>query len=149
MKVAFFRGTHPGLPGLFCVVVKWWLRGDFSHAELVFGEPNEQGQSLCWSSTFLDKGVRSKLQDISTDEWVVVDLPTNDFVEDAALAWFRQHEGQPYDVRALLGFVFRRVPQTKKRWFCSESVAAALGFHQSWRLDPVTFFTVINRMAKR
>jgi uncharacterized protein YycO len=143
MKVAFFRGRHPGVEGWLGVLTKWWMRGDFSHAELVVGMDGTKGQ--CLSSTFLDKGVRAATIDLDDADWVLVDVPTTPEQEAAAVAWFNEHMGQPYDVRGLFGFVLRRIPGDKGKWFCSEAVAASLGFDEPWRFDPCTFYAVLTR----
>jgi hypothetical protein len=127
--------------------VKWWFRGDFSHVELVFGEPREDGKSLCWSSTFLDGGVRAAWQDISNDDWVVVELPNDPAKEQYALAWFEAHRGLPYDVRGLFGFLVRRLPDDQKAYFCNESVGAALRVFEPWRQDPNSFYSVAEVLA--
>jgi hypothetical protein len=41
----------------------------------------------------------------------------------------------------------RRLPDDRRKYFCSESVAASLGFDEAWRLDPNTFAAVLRRMA--
>lgn len=147
MKIAFFKGRHPGLKGLFGVLVKWWTRGDFSHVELVADGPDATGLSTCWSSTFLDGGVRKASIDLSTSDWVVVDLPVTAAERAAAIEWFDSHKGQPYDVRGLFGFVIRRVPGERGRWFCNESIGAALGIPEPWRFDPNSFYSMIAGMT--
>jgi hypothetical protein len=124
MKVAFFKGRHPGIKGWLGVMTKWWTDGPYSHAELVVGETPD-GKSICWSSTYLDRGVRQSAE------------------QAAALAWFEQHAGEPYDVLGLLGFVWRREEGAKSKWFCSEAVAAALGWPEAWRFDPNTFAAIL------
>jgi hypothetical protein len=145
MKVAFFRGNHPGVKGWFGRLTKWWTRGPFSHVELVMCELGDL--SVCWSSAFLDGGVRRVALDLRSRDWVVVDLPVSEHVAQAALSWFQHHRGQPYDVLGLFGFVFRPLSGEKRAWFCSEAVAAALGYRQSWRLDPNTFYEVLLAQA--
>jgi hypothetical protein len=146
MRVAFFKGRHPGYKGLFGVLVKWWTRGDFSHVELVVEDRGTSG--VCWSSTFLDHGVRRAVVDFTPGDWIFVDIPTTAEQDAAALAWFEQHAGEPYDVRGLFGFVLRRIPGEKGKWFCSESVAAALGVEDPWRFDPATFYRVADNWCR-
>lgn len=141
MKVAFFRGRHPGFKGWFGVAVKWWTRGPFSHVELVADAAGDH--ALCWSSAFLDGGVRPVVVDLTTSDWTVIEVATTPEQEAAALQWFASHRGQRYDVLGLFGFVLRRIDGDKNKWFCSEAVAAALGYGQPWRLDPNTFYEVL------
>jgi uncharacterized protein YycO len=145
MKVAFFKGRHPGMKGWLGVMTKWWTEGPYSHAELVVGQTTD-GKAICWSSTYLDGGVRRAELELDPADWDVFDLQTTPTQEAAALAWFAAHEGLPYDVRGLLGFVWRREEGDKAKWFCSEAVAAALGWPEAWRFDPNTFAAVIKPM---
>lgn len=143
MKLAFFRGRHPGIDGWLGVATKWWERGDFSHVELVV---SMEGQTAhCLSSTFLDKGVRAATIVMDPADWVFADVPTTPEQEAAAIQWFDEHMGEPYDVRGLFGFVLRRIPGEKGKWFCSEAVAAALGWDEPWRFDPCTLYAMVTR----
>lgn len=143
MKIAFFKGTHPGTKGWLGIATKWWTRGTYSHCELVVSEDN--GVATCWSSAYLDGGVRKTTVQLDVADWDVVDLVTTPEQEAAAIAWFEAHVGQPYDVLGLFGFVWRHYEGQKGKWFCSESVAEALGYAESWRYDPNMFAAVIVR----
>jgi uncharacterized protein YycO len=90
--------------------------------------------------------VRAAVIDLDSADWVIVDIKTTPEQDLNAALWFNQHMGQPYDVRGLFGFVLRRIPGDKGKWFCSEAVAASLGFEESWRFDPCTFYTVLMRL---
>lgn len=130
MKIAFYRGTRPGLAGIYNRLVAWWTKSPYSHVELVLST----GRS--WSASFEDGGVRSKLIDFDPKKWDLVDVPAH--LEPAAVAWFTQHRGAKYDLLGNLQFVIAPVGHSKKRWFCSEAVAAALGIPDPWRYDPGT-----------
>jgi uncharacterized protein YycO len=142
MKVAFFKGRHPGIKRWLGVMTKWWTDGPYSHAELVVGETPD-GKSICWSSTYLDRGVRQAELELNPADWDVRELRLTSAEQAAALAWFEQHAGEPYDVLGLLGFVWRREEGAKSKWFCSEAVAAALGWPEAWRFDPNTFAAIL------
>jgi uncharacterized protein YycO len=142
VKIAFFKGRHPGIKGWLGVMTKWWTRGPYSHCELVVGETPD-GKSVCWSSAYLDKGVRRTVVNLDPADWDLVDIATTPEQAAAAVAWFEAHDGQPYDVAGLFGFVFRHYEGEKGEWFCSESVAEALGYAESWRYDPNTFAAVV------
>lgn len=142
MKAAFYKGTRPGVAGIYNRLVRWWTRSPYSHVELVMST------GRAWSASFEDGGVRSKLIDFDPAKWDVVDLPTA--LEPAALAWFTAHRGAKYDVLGNLQFVLAPFPQTRERWFCSEAVAAALGIPEPWRYDPGTLasaLTLLNTPA--
>jgi hypothetical protein len=139
MKVAFFKGRHPGIKGWLGVLTKWWTRGSYSHCELVVGE-TPAGKSICWSSAYLDHGVRQAEIKLNPADWDIVEIAGDD---TAALEWFETHVGEPYDTAGLFGFVFRHYEGGKAKWFCSEAVAAALGYEDAWRYDPNTFAAVL------
>jgi uncharacterized protein YycO len=145
MKVAFFKGRHPGVKGWLGVMTKWWTDGPYSHCELVVGETPD-GKSICWSSAYLDHGVRQVELELDPADWDVRELRLTSAEQTAALAWFEQHNGEPYDVLGLLGFVWRREEGDKNKWFCSEAVAAALGWPEAWRYDPNTFAAILKPM---
>ncbi|MEZ2310884.1 hypothetical protein AB6809_29990 [Paraburkholderia sp. RCC_158] len=109
----------------------------------------ENGMAVCWSSAYLDKGVRRAVVNLDPADWDVIDIVTTPEQEAAAIAWFEAHVGQPYDVAGLFGFVFRHYEGEKGKWFCSESVAEALGYAESWRYDPNTFAAVVAHDAIR
>lgn len=138
MKVAFYKGRKR----LFNRVTSWWLRGPYSHCEVVFDEI-DQG-SVCISSSFADHGVRVKVIRLDPALWDVVDVPA-----DPAFAreWLETHNGQPYDTMGLIGFITRLARQSKRRWFCSEAVAAMLQIPDPWRFDPCTLHAALTRPA--
>ena len=138
MKIAFYKGRKR----LFNRLVSWWTRGPYSHTELVCETEPGSGVYHCLSSSFMDGGVRLKRMALDQEHWDLVDV---DGDWDAAVDWFQGHIRCKYDVLGLVGFVFRRVPDARDRYFCSEAVAASLGYPESWRLDPNTLYAVVTR----
>jgi hypothetical protein len=142
MKACFYKGTRPGLAGVYNWLVRKWTRSDYSHVELVMST------GRAWSASFEDGGIRSKLIDFDPTKWDVVDLPEQ--LEPAAVAWFTARRGAKYDLLGNLQFVLAVIPHSRKRWFCSEAVAAALGIPDPWRYDPGTLasaLTLLNQPA--
>ena len=139
MKLASYKGTRPGFPGLFNVATRAWLHGPYSHTELVFSD------GMCASSSFLDGGVRFKRIDLDPAKWDLVDCPGD---EAYARAWFKKHDGEPFDVLGLIGFVGPRGLQNQWKWFCSESIGAALQIPQPWRLDTCVLPIVVQQRVK-
>lgn len=135
LRAAFYKGTRPGLAGIYNRLVRWWTKSPYSHVELVVST------GRAWSASFEDGGVRSKLIDFDPAKWDLVDLPTH--LEQPALEWFAKHRGAKYDVLGNLQFVLAAIPHSRKRWFCSEAVAAALGIPDSWRYDPGTLASAL------
>lgn len=134
MQIAFYKGTRPGLAGLFNRAVRWWTRGPYSHCELVLWQQAD-GSAVCGSSSNLDGGVRRKVIVLDPARWDVFDIPWAN--QAAALDWFIRHDGEAYDSGGLFGFVWRRGDgDDRSKWWCSESLAAALGFVDPWRICP-------------
>lgn len=136
MRVAFYKGRRKGWAGLFDAAVRWWTHGPYSHTEIVFSD------GTAASSSFRDGGVRFKAIVFEPARW---DFVTVEADEHAARQWFRVHLGARYDVAGLFGFVWRRSRGADRRWFCSESTAAALGLRDPWRFDPNTLFAALSR----
>lgn len=127
MKLAFYKGTRPGLSGWMNRLIRWWTGSPYSHVELVFSD------GWCGSSSFEDGGVRLKQIEMSPDKWDVIDIEGD---EAQARNWFLIHFKEPYDVLGLFGFVWRRGVNSRGKWFCSEAVAAALGIGNHEQLTP-------------
>ena len=135
MRAAFYRGTRPGLAGIYNRLVRWWCRSSYSHVELVFSD------GWAASASYMDGGVRLTRIEFDPARWDLVELPAH--LEAGARAWFEAHLGQPYDLLGNLHFVVSPVADDKARWFCSESVGAALGMPEAWRFDPGTLHAVL------
>ena len=132
MKIALYKGTRPGLAGLYNMAIRLVTMQQYSHAELVFSD------GMSGSSSFEDGGVRVKKINYTTQSnWDFIDLNvTHD--EQRAKVWFAEHFGQPYDLPGVLRFMLPFVPEDPNAWFCSEAIAAALGIvdPKPSRLDP-------------
>ena len=135
MQIAFYRGRKRIINRL----TSWWLRGLYSHVELVLGY-DEAGQAICASSSAMDGGVRVKHMTLNLDHWDLVPVTGN---VDAAWAWLRKHEGAGYDYLGLLGFVARAVGHSPSRFVCSEAVAEMLGMVDGWRFDPCSLYASV------
>ena len=130
MKAAFYKGTRPGLQGLYSRAVRWIDRGAFSHCELIFSD------GLSASASYIDGGVRFKAIDYSQhpEHWDFFDLP--DELEDYARDWFERNAGAPYDLLGNVRFVLPWVRDSETGWFCSEALGAALRWREPWRYGP-------------
>ena len=132
---------------VFHVVVCVATFSRFSHTELVFGEPDEKGESLCASSSLRDGGVRIKRIKLDPARWVVDPLHgLHPRIEERAYGWFVEHEDEKYDLLGLAAvWLFTVAPWLRAVWrllqsagrsFCSESIAAALGLWRPWTRSP-------------
>ncbi len=144
MMLAFYRGTRPGLAGLFNRAVRWWTNGPYSHCEFVLGKM-QGGKYLCASASNLDAGVRFTTIDLDPARWDLIEI--DPALNRKAVAWFETHRGEAYDIAGLFGFVLRRGDGSRQRWFCSEACAAALGLGEPWRFDPNTLAVVVKRLS--
>ncbi|CAN7203392.1 hypothetical protein LJR118_000621 [Acidovorax sp. LjRoot118] len=141
MQIAFYKGKDR----VFNQATAWWLRGDYSHCELVLGT-NHIGQAICASSSFMDGGVRVKHMWLDPDHWDLVEVGGD---IEAAWSWVREHDGDGYDLWGLTGHVARRIKQDQTRWTCCEAVAAMLGILEPWRLDPCALYIVALALRAR
>lgn len=135
LRAAFYKGTHAGPPGVYNRLVRWWTRSQYSHVELVFGADQAA------SSSAMDGGVRFKPIQFDPALWDFVDVPEALAVH--AWQWFEDHQGAGYDYLGNLHFVLSAVGDDKRRWFCSEAVAAALGMPNPERFDPGTLHAAL------
>lgn len=140
-QAAFYRGTRPGVQGIYSRAVRTWTRSRYSHVELIFSD------GIAASSSFIDGGVRFKLIDFDLEHWDIVDLP--DALEPEARAWFVAHAGDGYDVVGNVHFIIAPVGDAKTLWFCSEAVAAALGLPDPWRYDPGTLASAVTLITPK
>jgi hypothetical protein len=147
MHLASYKGPATGLlhrttHWLICHLKprSWWpyLPAIYSHNELVF--EIKDGMAECASSSARDGGVRFKQIDIFGGRWDVKPLPQYDYAAELrARWWFIEHEGEPYDYLGVVIFIktlSRFVREHLDRWFCSESIAAALGLPSPASLSP-------------
>lgn len=121
IRLAFYKGPPAGFLNLLGHwLIRIWTWSRWSHAELVI-------DGTCWSASARDRGVRGKRIDLTSGKWDVIAVPMSDPEIARALGWFLAHEGDSYDYRNLLRFVFPFVGHNGRHWVCFESVAAALG----------------------
>lgn len=103
-------------------------RGDFSHAEMVFGYSPDQPVSLCASASMRDGGVRLKHINLRSGRWVLrhVEAASD---EDALRCrqWFVERLGQAYDWLGVAGFVLPGRLQLRRAVYCSEACVLAWG----------------------
>lgn len=135
MKVAFYKGTKPGLAGIYNRGVRFVTKGKYSHCEIIFSD----GMSA--SSSFADGGVRFKKIEYDLSRWDIIDIIDTD--EKSALEWFKKHEGEGYDLIGNLHFIFGFIGDNRHKWSCAESVADALGIPDSWRINPNSLYPII------
>lgn len=135
MKLAFYKGRKR----LFNRLTAWWLKGNYSHVELIL-DTDKNGLAICASSSMMDGGVRIKHMRLDPEHWDIVQV-SGDTAK--AWAWMKKHEGQKYDYLGLVGFIAHVLGHSKSRWVCSEAVADMLGMPESWRYDPCILHSAV------
>lgn len=138
-SAAFFKGTRPGIPGLYNRLGRFMDHGPYSHCELVFSN------GMSGSSSFMDGGVRLKYIGYTSGDWDFVELPKHK--ETEALRWFIEHRGAKYDIRGNINAAFGWVVDSSDKWFCSESMAASLGLVNPWRHKPNGLFDIMKAIT--
>ena len=148
-KIAFYRGRKSGkgiMPIIFRALdslTRTVTKGPYSHCEIVEKLPD--GTYKCFSSSYRDGGVRSKILSLDSDSWDLVDAPylTAEAVEEVK----RRTVGLKYDLVGAVGVVILS-PDRPHKWFCSELAAEVIGLKEPWRFSPNTLYSVVQRLEK-
>lgn len=141
-RIAFYKGTRPGIEGLYSRAVRVWTRSPYSHCEFNFSN----GSSA--SSSFLDGGVRIKDIEYNPDNWDFIELPEE--IETECKYFIYSNLGKPYDILGNLGFILPTLDpasnsRMKPKYFCSEILAAALGFERPELFSPGLLYYALKR----
>lgn len=137
MKLASYKATRTGLPGVFNRAVRWWLHGPYSHTELVFSD------GASFSCSKMDGGPRFKQMVFDPEHWDFVPVPAR-YNEDAARNQARAicADHGPQRVRYSLLLLAAFVLPPLYRWVsdrdevCSTAIGRVLGRADAKRLDP-------------
>lgn len=114
MHLALYKGKGQ----IGNALIRWWTGNSYSHCELVI-------DGICYSSSVMDKGVRSKSIDLTSGNWDLVELPSE--LKNPALDYFKKTEHDSYGWPSLIASqIFNRNHTSKHAAFCSEWCAAAL-----------------------
>lgn len=140
MKIAFYKGTRPGMQGIYNRLVRFVDNGPYSHCEIIFSD------GVSGSASFIDKGVRFKTIEYSPDNWDFIDLP--DYLEPAAREFFNERIGKGYDLMGNLRFIAWMVKESSKDWYCNEICGAAIGQTEPWRHGPNGFYGYCKDFAR-
>lgn len=161
MLLASYKSTRPGIQGVANRVIRWRLRGKYSHSEIVFQPGDVPGHLLpdgttrpddagalwsvssvaaerlpAWSRRRAGKmgGVRFKRIAFDPSRWDTVRIRDADPMDALVIA--RRMEGIGYDWRQVAGYASWLIPQDADRVSCAEFCAAVLGHVDPWRSDP-------------
>lgn len=131
MKLLFYKGKYGNLWDKFICLVSF---SEYSHVEVSFGSVD--GYHRCWSSSPRDGGVR-QARILVDDHWDSIEIP------NISEQLFLQEKGKSYDYLGLIGTVIQFPWFSRKRkWFCSEIIAEAIGLKDSWRYSPEDLYLI-------
>lgn len=135
--MAFYKGTRPGLAGLYNMLGRRLDHGPYSHSELILPE---KYQRLSASASFIDGGVRFKAIGYSSvGAWDFLPIPDpDDKLADHAYNWTLDYNACRYDLKGNIRFVTNFVCHDETKWFCTESNMAMLKYpaDQAFRFGP-------------
>lgn len=134
-----YLALYKGRGTLFNRLVRHWTRSTYSHCELVLPD----GRWL--SASAMDGGVRTKHIELNLEHWDLIPLPWADYRQIARV--FRANAGQGYDYLGLFGSQLLSAGlHSRRRWFCSEFCAAALGYPMPQRYSPAQLGEVVQHI---
>jgi len=136
----FYKGTRPGIPGIYNRFVRAWDLGPYSHVEVVF----TNGESA--SASMEDKGVRFKYIEYDPSRWDFVPLPPH--LESGAREYFEKHDGNKYDLQGNFHFLVGFIPDHSDRKFCSEAAVESIDIEQGWRYTPNNAYPVVLNISQ-
>ena len=151
--LALYRGRRDGSgwrvwPARFTDwLTRKLTRGQYSHAEIAVLEHPKASVYTCYSASIRDKGVRCKVMPLPATKWDLIPLPSAPEAHEQLQRLWTSTEGQGYDLMGALGIAFG-LPQNRRRWFCSEWCATALGLPASWRWSPNDLAVIVPALYK-
>lgn len=109
----------------------------YSHSELCI-------DGICYSSSVRDGGVRSKIIDLSSGKWDLIEINLNDDQKTKALDRFIAIDGRSYDFLGAIGVVIPIVKDSKRKYFCFEVVAEMLDMKNPNKVTPIELKNFVN-----
>lgn len=140
VKIAFAKNPKTLKDKWICL----WRHGPYYHTETILAENPDGTYTI--ASSVPGTGVRTAYnQTLDPADWDILDAP-GDAVR--AAAWFKAHDGEPYDWFALLFFLWSPIKDVaKKKWFCVNSDMEAIGMTESsWRYDPNLLYATLKNL---
>lgn len=165
MLTLHYIGAHKGetwTAALGDRVIRWAQRGysaparHVTHTEALLG--GVWRAATIASSSLIDDdgsgrgGVRIKSDvRLNPAHWIVLDLPdAPGRTVDKSVRWFIRHGGAGYDTLGAPGSVAGALLGHRPgKWFCTEAVAASMGFQDPHMMCPAAFFLKLIEMGAR
>ena len=124
--LALYKGKGP----IGNTVIRYWTKSIYSHCEIVV-------DGVCYSSSLMDKGVRSKEIDLEDGKWDLIPLPWVN--PQDVINYFRTTDHYKYGYWGIITSQFlNRNGGEKEAPFCSEWCAAIIGYPTPSILSPHT-----------
>ena len=121
-------------------ITRFFTRGKYSHCEIAVFIGDEGYQ--CYSSSYRDGGVRTKVMQLDPDKWDLIPLDVS--IEQIQHS-FDQTKGSGYDLLGALGCV-AGLRQHPTKYFCSEWCFNTIyQSDQGWRFSPVSLAVILSR----
>ena len=146
--LAFYKGKTSSNYGwfrnltfrLYNRMTKFFTKGKYSHVELVIKEDTEE-YFTCYSSSYMDKGVRVKKMLLPTDKWDLVEIHNIDKAKIEK--FYQQTKDKDYDLIGAIGVV-AGLREHPNKYFCSEWCFDCLfNSDQGWRFSPNHLYSII------
>lgn len=100
----------------------------YSHCEVAIASTTREGVYHCCSASIRDGGVREKWMYLPGERWDLIRVDTS---ADDVETFFDRTKGDKYDWPGIFRFLLPFIPQSPKRWFCSEWCAWAIGIRDN------------------
>lgn len=141
--LAFYNGEG----GPIDAAIRFVSRSEFSHVELIdMSRLHDPRGTPAVSASWRDWGVRRKLITFRPDHWKIVSVPWA-----AQDAWTRAeaHLGAGYDYLGVaLSQILALRRGDRRRWFCSELCAMAIGLRAPVAFSPGGLFEAVKDMNR-
>lgn len=119
--------------------IRWWTGSIYSHCELVV-------DGVCYSSSLMDGGVRSKVINLDSGNWDVAELP---WASDSEVVhYFLDTDHQKYGLMSLVVNQLFNRNVLGEAPFCSEWCAAALGFPNPSTYSPSSLLDLVGFLSE-
>lgn len=137
--LACYRGRADKPAHRLCdTMTRFFTRGKYSHCELAV--PITSNTYQCYSSSYRDGGVRTKVITLDPNKWDLFHSNLN--IKDLE-AYYEKTKGSQYDLLGALGCV-SGLRQNKDSYFCSEwCFNAMFNSDQGWRFSPAALAAIV------
>lgn len=109
-----------------------------THCEWLIG--GDWRDALIAGASLRDGGVRMKRTDLTSGNWIVLDVPA--WSDEEAMRRLKPEVGAGYDSRGAVATILWFITHSLAEWFCSELLAHLAGLFDAHRYKPATLFAL-------